>query len=133
MKTGRADIEVYVTKDGSEIRELMHPDHLPVKNQSLAEAVVHPGQRTQLHRHCVTEEIYHVTAGEGRMTLGAEWFSVGPGDTVLIPPRTPHCIEATGTGPLHVLCCCSPAYSHDDTELLESVIPDLGRRPAARE
>jgi mannose-6-phosphate isomerase-like protein (cupin superfamily) len=119
LKIRRAAVRVYVTKDGSQIRELLHPDHHAVKNQSLAEAVVQPGQRTHLHRHGVTEEIYHVTAGEGRMSLAAESFSVGVGDSVLIAPGTPHRIEATGAGPLHILCCCSPAYSNEDTELLD--------------
>jgi mannose-6-phosphate isomerase-like protein (cupin superfamily) len=53
------------------------------------------------------------------MRLGEEVFSVEPGDSVLIPPDTPHCIEASGEAPLHILCCCSQAYAHADTELLE--------------
>jgi len=53
------------------------------------------------------------------MTLGQEHFPVQPGDTVCIPPGTPHCIEATGEAPLKLLCCCSPAYEHADTELLQ--------------
>jgi len=51
----------YVTKDGSEIRELMHPDDNHVHNLSLA--------------------------------------------------------GATGSAPLHILCCCGRAYSHADTTL----------------
>lgn len=119
MRTRYDDIAAYVTKDGSEIRELMHPDHHPVRNQSLAEAVVQPGQRTQLHRHAATEEIYHVTAGAGMMTLGSERFAIGVGDTIAIPPDTPHCIAATGTAVLRILCCCSPAYAHGDTEIID--------------
>lgn len=108
----------YITKDGSEIRELMHPKVHGNLAQSLAEATVHPGHRTELHRHHKTEELYHVTAGSGLMTLGSRQFPVAPGDTVLIPPGTPHCIEATGPEELRILCCCSPAYDHADTELL---------------
>ena len=67
MKTRYADIPAYVTKDGSEIRELIHPDHHGARNQSLAEAIIPAGTRTLLHRHHRTEEIYHVTAGQGRM------------------------------------------------------------------
>jgi mannose-6-phosphate isomerase-like protein (cupin superfamily) len=40
------------------------------------------------------------------------------GDTVCIPPGTPHCVENTGTEPLRILCACAPPYAHDDTELL---------------
>jgi mannose-6-phosphate isomerase-like protein (cupin superfamily) len=119
MRTRYAETPAYVTKDGSEIRELMHPSVHGNRQQSLAEATVQPGQRTQSHRHKVTEELYHVTAGSGIMTLGNTCIKVGVGDTVLIPPGTPHRIEATGPEPLRILCCCSPPYSHEDTELLE--------------
>ena len=112
------DAIAFVTKDGSEIRELMHPDRQPVRKQSLAEAIVQPGEKTRLHRHQRTEELYHVTRGAGLMTLGDERIKVAEGDTVLISPGTPHCIEAIGSEPLHILCCCSPAYSHADTILL---------------
>jgi mannose-6-phosphate isomerase-like protein (cupin superfamily) len=118
MKTRYADINPYITKDGSEIRELMHPKQHGNLAQSLAEAIIPAGQTTRLHRHEVTEELYHITSGSGRMTLGEQQFSVSAGDTLCIPPGTPHCIANTGTEPLHILCCCSPAYAHTDTELL---------------
>lgn len=121
MQTRYAEIPAYLTKDGSEIRELMHPAVHGNRRQSLAEATLAPGARTHLHRHAQTEELYHVTAGSGLMTLGDARFKVSPGDTVLIAPGTPHCIEATGAEPLRILCCCSPAYAHEDTELLEVV------------
>lgn len=116
-KTRYAEIPAYVTKDGSEIRELMHPSAHGNRNQSLAEATVMPGKATQLHRHAATEELYHITSGTGLMTLGDKLIAVGPRDTVLIPPGMAHKIEATGDEPLRVLCCCSPPYSHEDTEL----------------
>lgn len=119
IRTRYRDAVPFITKDGSEIRVLLQPDPHGNKNQSLAEATVPPGVRTLLHRHPLTEEIYHVTAGTGRMTLDSASFTVGPGDTILIPPATAHCIEATGDVPLRFLCCCSPAYAHEDTELLD--------------
>lgn len=118
-KTTYADVVPYLTRDGSVIRELMHPASHAVRNQSLAEAIVEPGQTTRRHRHHITEELYHVTEGCGHMLLGDETFEVVPGDTVLIPPGTAHAIENTGHQPLRLLCCCSPPYSHDDTELLD--------------
>ena len=118
VHTRYPDVTAYITKDGSEIRELLHPTQHAVKNQSLAEAIVPPGGKTLLHRHRLTEEIYHVTQGHGLMTLGDAIFAVAPGDSIAIAPGTPHCITNTGNAPLHILCCCAPAYSHDDTELL---------------
>lgn len=118
MHTRYADITPYETLDGSSIRELMHPAVHGNRGQSLAEAVIAPQQETRLHRHACSEEIYHVSAGHGRMQLGAESLAIASGDTVHIPPGTAHKLTNTGDQPLHVLCVCTPAYSHDDTELL---------------
>ena len=118
MKTRYREVEPYTTKDGSTIRELMHPQVHGNRNQSLAEAIVEPGAATRLHAHAVTEEIYHITAGSGVMVLGGEEFPVGPGDTVCIPPGTPHRVRNTGATPLQILCACCPPYSHDDTRLI---------------
>jgi len=114
-------VQPYITKDGSIIRELMHPSVQGNTAQSLAEATVPAGGKTLLHRHALTEELYHITAGAGVMTLGERQFRVAVGDTVCILPGTPHCIEALGESSLVLLCCCSPAYSHADTELVEQV------------
>ena len=117
-RTRYTQVPAFVTKDGSVIRELMHPAVHGNANQSLAEAIVAVGQSTQLHRHHRSEEIYHITSGTGRMTLGAASFDVSAGDTIVIPPGTPHCIRNTGPTELKILCACAPAYSHADTELL---------------
>jgi mannose-6-phosphate isomerase-like protein (cupin superfamily) len=52
------------------------------------------------------------------MTLGESQFEICVGDSIAILPGTPHCVENKGSEALHILCCCAPAYSHDDTELL---------------
>ena len=119
MKTRYRDSTAYQTRDGSTIRELMHPERHANRNQSLAEATIEAGGITRRHRHRLSEELYHVTAGQGRMYLDEEVFEVGVGDTVLILPGTAHAIENTGLGPLRILCCCAPPYSHADTELLD--------------
>jgi mannose-6-phosphate isomerase-like protein (cupin superfamily) len=43
-----------------------------------------------------------------------------PGGTVHIAPGAAHHIENTGSTVLRFLCCCSPAYRYEDTELIES-------------
>ena len=118
VKTEYAAAKPYVTKDGCEIRELIHPKAHGNRNQSFAEATIKPGQKTALHCHHLTEEIYHFTRGSGVMTLGGERLDVKAGDTVLIAAGTPHCVENTGRGRLKILCACSPPYSHDDTLLI---------------
>jgi mannose-6-phosphate isomerase-like protein (cupin superfamily) len=115
-------VKPYVTKDGSTIRELIHPSVHGNRNQSLAEATVAGGFKTRLHRHPVSEEIYFILEGEGLMTLGEEVFPVSEADSVFIPPGKPHRLQNTGSSPLKVLCACSPAYSHEDTELIDDTL-----------
>ena len=76
----------------------MHPKHHGNKNQSSAEAII--------------------DAGQSMVFLSEEKFEVSVGDTLCIKPGTPHHIKNTGTTTLHILCMCSPPYSHEDTELL---------------
>lgn len=112
------DIESYVTKDGSIIRELIHPSSQGSRHQSLAEAIIPARSATLLHKHSITEEIYHVTQGEGIVTVGNTQMEVKTGDSILIPPNTAHNIVNNNDEELRILCCCSPPYSHDDTSLL---------------
>jgi mannose-6-phosphate isomerase-like protein (cupin superfamily) len=116
--TRYSDIQPYLTKDGSEVRELMHPGVHGNARQSLAEAIVQPGAATLPHRHGKTEELYHVTAGRGLLTVGERQIEVSCGDTACIPPGTVHWVQNIGDGPLKILCCCAPPYSHEDTELV---------------
>lgn len=117
MKTTLNAIKPYTTKDGSLIRELLHPAVHGNCNLSFAQAVVEPGCATAAHVHKVSEEIYHVARGSGLMTLGEDQFSIGPGDTVCILPNRIHCVVNTGREPLIIYCCCAPPYSHEDTEM----------------
>jgi mannose-6-phosphate isomerase-like protein (cupin superfamily) len=113
------DISPFITKDSSVIRELMHPAAHGNRRQSLAEALVPIGNATLLHRHHRSEEIYHFTAGTGTMRLGDDEFLVTAGDTVCIPPGTPHALFNRGDEELRLLCCSSPPYSDEDTELMD--------------
>jgi len=113
-----AEVEPFVTKDGSVIRELMHPFHHTSQLQSLAEARLSAGQKTLLHRHLKTEELYFITHGKGLMTVDGQRFEVQADDTVCISPGQAHCIENMTAEELALLCCCSPAYSHEDTEII---------------
>ena len=107
--------EPFTTKDGSTIRELFGLPTGGTKLQSLAEARLPPGARTQRHYHADTEEIYFITAGRAGMELNGEHTELGPGETVAIPPGAWHEITALGDDELRFLCCCAPPYRHEDT------------------
>lgn len=109
----------FVTKDGSEIRELLAYRNSSIRNQSLAEARLPVGASTQEHYHARTEEIYFITAGQGRMRIEGELADVKAGDSIAIPPGKKHKLWNTGAEPLRLLCCCAPCYEHGDTFLTE--------------
>jgi mannose-6-phosphate isomerase-like protein (cupin superfamily) len=113
------DRRPFVTADGSSIRELAGVPSGNAVNQSLAEATVPPGRETIEHFHRSSEEIYLFTQGTGRMRLDTEEAAVRAGDMVVIPAGTRHKLFNTGSEPLVLLCCCAPAYSDEDTVLLE--------------
>jgi mannose-6-phosphate isomerase-like protein (cupin superfamily) len=117
--TSYGQIEPFTTMDGSQIREWAGRVSAPAQNQSLAEATIPVGGATTEHLHRVTEELYLVSAGTGRLLLDGEERTVEEGDCALIPPAARHKIFNVGSVPLRLLCACAPAYSDEDTVLLE--------------
>jgi mannose-6-phosphate isomerase-like protein (cupin superfamily) len=111
----------FITKDGSEIRELLAHRNSVIRNQSLAEARLPAGTGTQEHYHIKTEEIYYITHGTGRIRIEGETRDVKTGDAIAIPPGSKHKLWNTGNEPLRLLCCCAPAYEHSDTIITESM------------
>jgi len=114
-----AKIEPFITLDGSEIREWAGPVSAPAEKQSLAEATIPVGGATTEHYHRVTEELYLVSSGEGRLVVDGEQVTIAAGDCALIPPGARHKIFNVGSEPLRIVCACSPAYSDEDTCLTE--------------
>ena len=109
--------EPFITLDGSQIRELAGVPSGNAAQQSLAQATVPPGARTEAHYHRRSEEIYLFTSGSGRMLLDGAEAAVRAGDCVVIAPGAEHQLFNDGGEPLVLLCCCSPPYTHDDTVL----------------
>ena len=114
------EVSAFITKDGSEIRELLAHRNSVIRNQSLAEARLPAGASTQEHFHPRAEEIYYITHGTGRMRIEGETRDVKTGDAIAIPPGQRHKLWNTGKESLRLLCCCAPAYEHGDTIITES-------------
>jgi mannose-6-phosphate isomerase-like protein (cupin superfamily) len=114
------EVPPFITKDGSEIRELLAHRNSGIRNQSLAEARLAVGSSTQEHYHSKTEEIYFITAGRGRMRIEGESKEVKAGDAIAIPPGKKHKLWNTSDETLKLLCCCAPGYEHSDTIITEA-------------
>ncbi len=112
----------FITKDGSEIRELLSHRNSAIRNQSLAEARLPVGGATQEHYHPQAEEIYYITQGMGRIRIEGDEHEVVVGDAIAIRPGQRHKLWNTGTEPLRLLCCCAPGYDHSDTVISEATL-----------
>jgi len=115
-----ADAPPFITKDGSEIRELLAHRNSAIRNQSLAEARIPVGGSTQEHYHPRAEEIYFIIAGVGRMRIEGEVREVKVGDAIAILPGQKHKLWNLGSETLKLLCCCAPGYEHGDTIITEA-------------
>jgi quercetin dioxygenase-like cupin family protein len=75
-----------------------------------------PGDGPRLHRHPY-EEVFVVLEGNAEFTAGDERVSATAGESIVVPPDTPHLFVNTGTGRLRLVAVhVSPAF---DTEWLE--------------
>ena len=113
-------VPAFITKDGSEIRELLAYRNSVIRNQSLAEARLPAGSNTKEHYHQKTEEIYYITHGEGRVRIDGQICEIKAGDAIAIPPGSKHKLWNSGPEVLRLLCCCCPAYEDSDTVITES-------------
>ena len=79
---------------------------------SIARARVKPGVTTKAHHLNGVQEIYIITKGTGKVTIGKlEATEVTEGDVVVIPPLTSQKITNTGKDDLLFYCICTPRFT----------------------
>jgi mannose-6-phosphate isomerase-like protein (cupin superfamily) len=69
--------------------------------------VIPPG-RAGMHSHTYDEVVY-VIEGEGVLDLNGERTPIAAGSCIHLPPLVEHCLENTGSSPMHVLGVFHPA------------------------
>mgnify|MGYP002382167244 CR=1 FL=1 len=92
---------------------------------------IHPGQRTSHHSHLIAESIYHVTEGN-ILFLHADGSEtqLNHGDTFIIDPGEPHCIQNAGNSIARVVEIESPPHRSSDKLALNQTAPiALRKRP----
>ncbi len=102
----------------SSVHEYLTPEHCYVAENytcpdvSIARATVKPGVTTLSHHLKGVQEIYLITSGQGKVTVGnLEPTDVAVGDVVVIPPQTSQKIVNTGKTDLVFYCICSPRFT----------------------
>ncbi|MEG4352993.1 cupin domain-containing protein [Microcoleus sp. LAD1_D5] len=109
----------FIAGDGTQLRELLHPDKQAVDlRYSLAHAALPPGQTSALHS-LTTSEVYYILSGVGEMHIDDETQFVEPGDAVYIPPNAKQFIYNCGTEPLIFICIVDPAWRKEDETIFQ--------------
>jgi mannose-6-phosphate isomerase-like protein (cupin superfamily) len=103
----------YEAEDRAVARELASPRNSRARQLSIADIRIPAGVAVKPHYHEVIEEIYHVTAGTGTMTIDGREARVGPGDTIVILPGERHSVRADADIDLRMLVTCTPPWTPD--------------------
>lgn len=110
----------FIAGDGTQLRELLHPDKQPLElRYSLAHATVPVGQ-TSIPHSLTTSEVYYIISGTGEMHIDDETQRVEPGDAIYIPPNAKQFIHNSGTEPLVFICIVDPAWRKEDETVYEA-------------
>ncbi|NJO18831.1 MAG: cupin domain-containing protein [Spirulinaceae cyanobacterium RM2_2_10] len=109
-----ADCEEFIAGDGTQLRELLHPDKQPLAlRYSLAHAVLPVGNTSAPHA-LKTSEVYYLLSGTGEMHIDDEVQRVEPGDAIYHPPQARQFIHNDGNEPLVFICLVDPAWRQAD-------------------
>lgn len=122
-----AEARAFTAGDGSELRELLHPDRdRAALGYSLAHAIVGPARATAPHvlSHA---EVYYIVEGRGIVHVGDEAQAVRAGHAVHIPPGSVQWIENTGKAALAFLCIVDPPWV-PECEVVHTQAPPAGGR-----
>ena len=84
-----------------------------------------PGQASTWHRHRLTEEVYVVLEGTGRMRVGDEVLTLTPLSAVLVEPRTMRQPFNDTDADQLWLVVGAPNEAADTLEMTEEVLADL--------
>jgi mannose-6-phosphate isomerase-like protein (cupin superfamily) len=109
-----SDCPEFIAGDGTQLRELLHPDKQAIAiRYSLAHAIV-PAGKTSIPHSLTTTEVYYILSGVGEMHIDGETQLIEPGDAVYIPPHAKQFVHNPGSEPLIFVCMVDPAWRKED-------------------
>lgn len=113
------DCAEFIAGDGTQLRELLHPDKQQLElRYSLAHATVPMGKTSTPHS-LKTSEVYYILSGKGEMHINGEAQPVEPGDAIYIPPNARQFIRNIGEELLVFICIVDPAWRKEDEIVYE--------------
>lgn len=104
----------FAALDGAIVEELNTEKEREQLGISLALGTLSGGRTARHHHHKVSEEIYYVLSGSGKIYLNGGKTGINKGTFVFIPPGVVHALENPSEEELKILCIASPPYKEDD-------------------
>jgi len=113
-KPFRSDKTHIIAQDGASIYELLSEKEREIMDIGLATGSLPPKRKAIPHKHEISDEVYYVISGKGRVKVGDLDNKVKEGIVIYVPVNMVHALENTGSEELEVLCLSSPAYTDED-------------------
>jgi uncharacterized protein len=111
-----ADIPVQSMAVGVDLQELVGKvaNNARTDRVSIARFTLAPGHSTGASYNHMSQEVFLVTGGTGKVHLDSRVESVSSGSTVFIPAQAPHSIEADTNSELTFLAISAPSFTPED-------------------
>ena len=111
-----ADIPVQSMAAGVDLRELVGKvaKNARTDRVSIAQFTLAPGRSSGSSYNHVSQEVFLITGGNGKVHLDTRVESVRPGSTVFIPAQEPHSIVADANSTLTFLAISAPSFTPED-------------------
>ena len=100
--------------DGALVYELDSQQERRENGVAFAYGTLSPRRQALKHFHRISDEIYYIISGNGRINLGYSVYPVSKGSAVYVPINTVHDLENTEQEELEVLCLSIPPYQGND-------------------
>ena len=108
FKRNKSEVEKK-TGDGLISYILLQKSDVDVSNLLVTWVEISPGDKQKLHQH-VSEQVYVIIKGSGKMTVGDEKENVAEGDIIYVPSNKLHGILNTGNSLLAYVSAATPSF-----------------------
>jgi mannose-6-phosphate isomerase-like protein (cupin superfamily) len=110
MKKGHHSNIETITTENSDFRHVLYTG----KHMQLVLMSLRPGEEIGLETHDENDQFFRFEAGVGRVIVGETEYSVGDGDTVIVPAGTPHnVINVSDSEDLKLYTIYAPSHHKD--------------------
>jgi len=96
-----------------------HPPSAGARQLTVIDADLHSGKGHDFHYHPRQEEILYVVSGTIEQWLDRERRTLGPGDSIFIPPGVVHASFSTGPDEARVLAIFGPSIGDGGLEMVD--------------